>query len=143
MWDNSAMSYERTPEHRARMSEALKGKPHIYRSASTKPEVASKIASWWTPERREAKRQAMLARNPQARYHGLSASEAAKLRASVGACQNCGATRADGRLDIHHRDRDKRNQAPENLAVLCHRCHMQIHSDAGEMGWSRYHRKRN
>lgn len=135
------MSYERTAEHRAKMSAALKGKPHSYRSASTDPAVAARIAAWWTPERREAKRLETLARNPQARYHGLSAKEAKRRREAVGQCQDCGTVEAQ--LDIHHRDRDKRNQDPANLAVLCHRCHMREHSDAGEMGWSRYHRKRN
>ena len=134
------MTYDRTPEHRVKMSEALKGKPHSYRSASTDPEVASRIASWWTPERREAKRQEMLARNPEDRYHGLSAMNAAAIRAEVGACQSCGAT---GRLDIHHRDRNKRNQERTNLAVLCHRCHMQEHARAGETGWDRYHQRRS
>ena len=133
------MTYDRTPEHRAKMSEALKGKPHSYRSASTDPEVASRIASWWTPERREAKRQDMLARNPKARYHGLSASGAARLRAEAGVCQSCGSPE---QLDIHHRDRDKRNQDPTNLAVLCHQCHMQEHASAGETGWDRYHQRK-
>ena len=133
------MTYERTPEHRAKMSEALRGKPHKHRSASTNPEVAARIAAWWTPERREAKRLEMLARNPAARYHGLSATEAKRRRDEVGACQDCGAT---GRLDIHHRDRNKRNQDPANLAVLCHRCHMQEHARAGETGFDRMHQRR-
>jgi 5-methylcytosine-specific restriction endonuclease McrA len=132
-------SYERTPEHRAKLSAALTGKPHSYRSASTRPEVAAKIAAAWTPERREAKRQAMLLRNPNARYHGLSAKEAKRRREAVGACQSCGSS---GRLDIHHRDRNKRNQDPANLAVLCHRCHMQEHARAGETGFDRMHQRR-
>jgi 5-methylcytosine-specific restriction endonuclease McrA len=135
------MSYERTPEHRKAMSERLKGKKHDYRSASTNPEVAAKIASWWTPERREAKRQEMLKRNPQARYHGLSARAAARLVKEAGACQWCGHDGSESRLGIHHRDRNKRNQDPANLLVLCHRCHMQEHRD--EIGWAVYHRKRN
>lgn len=122
------------------MSAALQGKPHSYRSASTRPEVAAKIQAAWTPEKREAKRQEVLARNPEARYHGLSAKNAKAIRESVGHCERCGST---GRLDIHHKDRDKRNQERANLAVLCHRCHMQEHSNAGENGWAKYHRNRS
>jgi hypothetical protein len=73
---NQAMSYERTPEHRQKMSAALTGQKHAYRSASTRPDVAAKIQAYWTPERREAKRLEMLKRNPSARYHGLSAKAA-------------------------------------------------------------------
>lgn len=125
------------------MSERLTGQSHDYRSASTNPEVAAKIAAWWTPERKEARRQAMLARNPEARYHGLSARAAARLVQEAGACQHCGSDGSDSRLDIHHKDRNKRNQEPTNLMVLCHRCHMQEHARAGETGWDRYHQRRN
>lgn len=124
------------------MSAALTGKPHSWSSASTRPEVAQKIAEWWTPERREAKRLEALARNPGARYHGLSAKEAARRVREAGACQQCGHDGSESRLGIHHKDRDKRNQAPENLEVLCHRCHMREHAAAGETGWDRYHEKR-
>lgn len=102
------------------MSGALQGKRRSYRSASTRPEVAQSIADWWTPERREAKRQEMLARNPQARYHGLSARAARRLRAEVGCCERCGSTE---RLHIHHKDRNKHNQDRSNLVVLCKGCH--------------------
>jgi len=132
-------TYERTPESRAKLSAALKGKPHSYRSASTRPEVAARIAAAWTPEKREAKRQEMLRRNPDARYHGLSATGAKRIREEVGACQDCGST---GRLDIHHRDRNKRNQERSNLAVLCHQCHMQEHARAGETGADRMWQRR-
>lgn len=117
-------SYERTPVHRALMTEVLTGRTHDYPSASNRPEVAAKIQEWWTPERREAKRQQSLAVNPDARYHGLSASGARRIREAAGACASCGSTR---RLDVHHKDRNKRNQDPANLIVLCHPCHMQAH----------------
>jgi 5-methylcytosine-specific restriction endonuclease McrA len=132
-------SYERTDEHRAKLSAALTGKRHSYRSASTRPEVAARIQAWWTPERREAKRQETLQRNPDARYHGLSAKEAKRRCREVGACQHCGSTE---RLDIHHINRDKRDQSDENLIVLCRRCHMQEHAAQGETGWDRYWQKR-
>jgi 5-methylcytosine-specific restriction endonuclease McrA len=127
------------------MSEALTGmkRPLGYRSASTRPDVAAKIQEWWTPERREAKRLEMLKRNPQARYHGLSAKAAARIVKSVGHCQRCAHDGSDSRLGIHHKDRNKQNQKPSNLEVLCHRCHMQEHAKAGETGWQRYHQKRS
>lgn len=124
------------------MSEALKGKPHDYDSASTRPDVAAKIQSWWTPERREAKRQEMLKRNPSARYHGLSCKAAARIVRSVGRCQRCGHDGSESRLGIHHKDRNKRNQRPSNLEVLCHRCHMREHADQHETGWDRYHARK-
>jgi 5-methylcytosine-specific restriction endonuclease McrA len=136
------MTYQRTPEHRQKMSEALTGRKHDYRSASTRPDVAAKIQAYWTPERREAKRLEMLKRNPAARYHGLSAKEAARIVRSVGRCQRCNGDGSESRLGIHHKDRDKKNQRPSNLEVLCHRCHMQEHAAAGETGWQVYRRKR-
>ncbi len=124
------------------MSERLKGKKHDWHSASTRPDVAAKIQAWWTPERREAKRQEMLKQNPGARYHGLSAKRSAAVVRSVGSCQRCGHDGSSSRLGIHHKDRDKRNQKPSNLEVLCHRCHMKEHAEHGETGWDRYHQKR-
>src|SRR3990167_2980963 len=129
--------YERTDAHRAKMTAALKGRPHNWRSGSTQTNVARKIQKWWTPERKEAKRLEMLQRNPNSRYHGLSARAAKRLTVAAGKCSRCPWTK---RLDIHHKDRDKRNQSPENLEVLCHRCHMQEHRH--EIGWAAYHRNR-
>ena len=124
------------------MSARLKGQKHEYRSASTRPDVAAKIQAWWTPGRREAKRQETLRRNPSARYHGLSAKEAKRIVRSVGHCQLCSHDGSESRLDIHHKDRNKKNQKPSNIEVLCHRCHMKEHADAKETGWDRYHAKR-
>src|SRR5690349_1911204 len=47
-------TYERTDDHRALMSRRLTGTPHSWRSASTRPEVAARIAAAWTPEMRAA-----------------------------------------------------------------------------------------
>jgi 5-methylcytosine-specific restriction endonuclease McrA len=132
-------SYRRTPEHRALMSASTTGVRHDWPSASTRPEVAAKIAAWWTPERRETRRREMLAKNPDARYHGLPPAEAARIVRSVGSCQRCLSDGSDSRLGVHHKDRDKKNQASSNLEVLCHRCHMQEHKD--EIGWAVYRRK--
>jgi 5-methylcytosine-specific restriction endonuclease McrA len=124
------------------MSETAKGRKHHWRSASTRPEVAAKIKAWWTPERKEAKRRELLKRNPDARYHGLSARAAAKIVAEVGHCEKCAGDGGDSRLGVHHIDRDKHNQNRDNLQVLCHRCHMRLHSESGEIGWAAYHRNK-
>jgi 5-methylcytosine-specific restriction endonuclease McrA len=132
--------YIRTEDHRQRMSEAQKGKKHDWASGSTRPEVAQKIRDWWTPERREERRLALLERKPDARYHGLSSRRAAEIVRQAGCCTQCDQT--EGRLDIHHIDGDKRNQDPENLTVLCHRCHMKEHAKRGETGFDSMWRKR-
>jgi len=41
-----------------------------------------------------------------------------------GPCARCGSPNAS---DVHPRDGDHRNEAPENLARICRRCHIQIH----------------
>ena len=105
-------------------------------------EVAKKIAAWWTEERREAKRQEILTRNPEARYHGLSAKEAAKLVQQIGHCERCQHDGSESRLGVHHKNRNKHDHRPKNIEILCHRCHMQEHAKAGETGWDSYHRKR-
>ena len=130
-------TYTRTAAHKELMSERLKGQPHTWRSASETPEVAAKIREWWTPERRAQKVAALLKRNLSAVYHGLSSRTRKKLTVVAGKCARCGL--AKPRLDTHHKDRDKHNQTPSNLEVLCHRCHMQEHHD--EIGWAVYHRK--
>ncbi len=79
---------------------------------------------------------------PDARYAGLSSRRAAKIVQEAGKCQECGHDGSESRLDIHHRDREKRNQERSNLMVLCHRCHMLEHAKTGETGWNRYHERR-
>lgn len=135
-------SYVRTPEHREKLSQALVGKPKPWLKGKKRPKVARKIRAWWTEERRRAKRAEVLERNPSARYHGLSAKAAKALREAVGRCEKCGHDGSESRLDIHHRDGNKQNQSLANLAVLCHRCHMQIHAEREETGWDSYHRNR-
>lgn len=136
-------TYQRTDAHRAAMSATQAGKPKPWLKGQKRPKVARKIAAWWTPERREARRQQSLQRNPNARYHGLSAKSAASLVRRIGRCERCQHDGSDSRLGVHHKNRDKHDQRLENLEVLCHRCHMQEHAKAGEIGWSRYHQKRN
>jgi len=126
-------SYVRTAESRQKLSQALKGKPKPWLRGRKRPEHSRKMKEWWTPERREAKRQEMLERSPGARYHGLSCKGARRLREALGKCELCGSDGSDSRLDVHHRNGDKQDQALSNLTVLCHRCHMQLHSEQGDL----------
>jgi len=135
-------SYVRTPESREKMSRALKGKPKPWLRGRKRPDHSNAMKEWWTPERREAKRQEMLEHNPDARYHGLSCRGARRLRKALGECELCGSDGSDSRLDVHHKNGDKQDQTLSNLTVLCHRCHMQVHAERGETGWDSYHRKR-
>ena len=141
-WDCSPSVRHKSPETRAKMAAAKLGQKRNSPSASTRPEVAKKIQDWWTPERREHRRQDALSKNPEARYHGLSSRKAAQIVKSVGHCQECGHDGSESRLGIHHKDRNKRNQSPDNIQVLCHRCHMREHAAAGETGWDGYWKKR-
>lgn len=44
------------------------------------------------------------------------------------ACMRCGTIEEhDNDIHVHHRDRNRRNGAVENLEVLCRTCHMQEH----------------
>jgi len=52
-------------------------------------------------------------------------------------CQSCG--KSDGRLDTHHLDRDKSNNIPDNIVVLCASCHAFLHyieDNRGLQGWN-------
>lgn len=40
-------------------------------------------------------------------------------------CMVCGTT--EGRIDVHHKDRNHQNNVPENLMVLCRPCHKDLH----------------
>ena len=137
-----AQPYERTPEDRQRMSERLRGVPKPLLRGRKRPEHSRQMKEWWTPERRQAKREEMMKRNPETLYHGKSHRAFRLLREAIGKCERCGDDRPASQLDVHHRNRDKRDHSLPNLIVLCHRCHMQDHASRGETGWHSYHRKR-
>jgi hypothetical protein len=126
-------SYQRTDEHRRKLSEALRGKPKPWLRGRKRPEHSETMKEWWTTERRDAKRAEMLKRSPLARYHGLSADGARAIRDAAGRCESCDGDGSESRLDVHHRNGDKRDQRLANLAVLCHRCHMRLHSEQGDL----------
>ena len=39
----------------------------------------------------------------------------------IGTCEQC--LREDMKLDRHHKDKNRRNNHPSNIAVLCRWCH--------------------
>lgn len=47
-------------------------------------------------------------------------SRALRAYPEIGPCSACG----DEPAERHHRDGDTTNNAPENIAVLCRKCHM-------------------
>jgi len=126
-------SYLRLDEHKAKLSAALRGKPKPWLRGRKRPDHSEMMKEWWTEDRRQAKREEMLARNPLARYHGLSADGARAIREAAGRCERCGGDGSDSRLDVHHRNGDKSDQRMSNLAILCHRCHMRLHSEQGDL----------
>lgn len=85
--------------------------------------------AWWTPERRLERSRKL--RRLGGRYPGLTEATRAEIRARAGhRCQRCGSDKSGvpGRKhEIHHVDHNKENQAPENLLVLCRKCHRREH----------------
>jgi hypothetical protein len=59
--------------------------------------------------------------NPDADPVERGRYEARKLYALGGPCQRCSAAPA---VDRHHKDGNTRNNSPDNIALLCRRCHM-------------------
>lgn len=47
-----------------------------------------------------------------------------------GFCSTCGSTK---NLDVHHKDRNYKNNEPSNLETLCHSCHMKLHWQQGDL----------
>ena len=146
-------SYDRSEDHRIRMSAALVGRTHSYPSASTRPDVAEKIRQSWTPEKRESARQRGLALAADREWRDLIAASVMGelnpnhqgkgkatpygpgwgrrhkdlIRERAGyRCEECGA-RPPYTLDVHHIDKSKDNHHPDNLQALCRPCHKRVH----------------
>ena len=62
---------------------------------------------------------------------------AAALAATRGRCSRCG----DAAALVHHRDGDKTNHAPDNLAALCRSCHAEHHTRQRELDRPRAERR--
>ena len=54
----------------------------------------------------------------------------AQRRYPLGPCEDCG---KQG-IDRHHKDEDTGNNVPENIAILCRRCHMQRDGRLARLG---------
>jgi hypothetical protein len=145
-------SYERTPEHRQKMSEVLAGRQPRGTGWRHSPKTRRKIASAWTPEKREAARIRGLRmasdpgwrrrigeavsgeKNPswengraQIPYApGWGRVNRRQVREEAGhRCEDCG---GPGPLDTHHIDGTKSNHARNNLRALCRKCHKRAHA---------------
>jgi len=57
---------------------------------------------------------------------GTSLKETFRLR--VGKCEVCGSN-ATEELQVHHKDKNRRNNQISNLSILCLNCHRQMHKD--------------
>ena len=42
-------------------------------------------------------------------------------------CDACGDKKSTSNLEIHHKDRNRNNNEPSNLRVLCKKCHDKLH----------------
>lgn len=63
------------------------------------------------------------------------------IRAHGCSCQVCGYDTYPALIHVHHIDRNHSNRNLENLRVLCIRCHMEDHFDAGDGPFSQYGQK--
>jgi hypothetical protein len=73
--------------------------------------------------------------------HGGSQGRYQRIRRELkpDVCEKCGAT-LPTRIDTHHKDRDKTNNNPSNIMVLCVNCHAYLHyleDDRGLKGWKK------
>jgi 5-methylcytosine-specific restriction endonuclease McrA len=50
-------------------------------------------------------------------------------------CERCGYDDKPGILQVHHKDRDRENNALSNLEVLCPNCHAEEHLEERKSGW--------
>ena len=62
----------------------------------------------------------------------LSASVKERIKRRRGyICNACGKKKLSRNLEIHHKDRNRHNNDPSNLRVLCIACHDALHRRAG------------
>ena len=57
------------------------------------------------------------------------------LKIIMGGCEICGYNAYLACLEIHHRDRNSRNNNRSNLFVLCRNCHYLVHHKEGYEEW--------
>lgn len=57
-----------------------------------------------------------------------------RLELMTAACGNCG---SESQLNLHHNDKDRTNNSPENLQTLCAPCHTRWHWAHDKKPWRR------
>jgi len=75
----------------------------------------------WTTERR-----------PHHYTTGIPTYRERALAAYPARCSRCGWERLPAILEVHHRDRDRENNAVDNLEILCRNCHGEEHYRHGD-----------
>lgn len=149
-----ASPYQRTPEHRERMSKALAGRERPQMRGRKRPEHSRYMKEvYWTPERREAARirGEILAENREwimqiahaltgennPNYQGKDnasgyapgwgrAYRKRLIARANGVCEECHKPKA--KLEPHHRDFSKTNHEESNILVVCRSCHKLLHA---------------
>jgi len=65
-----------------------------------------------------------------------------RTRNMIKECEDCGYNEHPEILVVHHRDRDRTNNALFNLAILCPNCHALEHYSENKKGWTHASTKR-
>ena len=60
-----------------------------------------------------------------------SSEREAIIRRRGNICDSCDKKKLTGNLEVHHKDRNRNNNEPSNLRVLCKDCHDELHRRAG------------
>lgn len=63
---------------------------------------------------------------------GISTYRRRTLRARGTKCERCGVAAYGRNIHVHHKDRDRKNNEPDNLEVVCWDCHKKEHPEDGE-----------
>lgn len=70
--------------------------------------------------------------HPPLYNNGLASYRKTALRIYRPRCMICGYDRCTGALEAHHLDRDRSNNKPKNLSILCANCHAEVHAGMHE-----------
>jgi len=156
-------TYERTPEARANMSKAKKGKPPRGTGWKHSEATRAKIAAAWDDEKRERARergermaadqewrlriaQALAGENNPMWQGGITGQKYAPgfsktLKNGIRerddyTCQLCGTTEDElgYHLSIHHADYDKANHDDMSLFAVCKRCNSLVNTNRDMWG---------
>ncbi len=124
----------KSEEHKKKLSLALKGKTigrknPFYGKKHTEEsikKISNKAKGRWTLEK-----------NPKwkggIKYekYGFDFNEELKVlvrKRDNFTCQICKKRQIKPKLDVHHKDENKKNNSPNNLISFCHYCHINLHN---------------